>query len=62
MSTAPRSSNLLLRGFAPLVAAAVLILLVILLIPSVAPERNVEVERSTTSTTATTTSTVGVAP
>jgi hypothetical protein len=50
----------LLGGFAPLVVAAVLALLVVLLVPSVAPEHVVSVpvdEPAATSSTSTTTAT-----
>ena len=49
----------LLRGFAPLVVAAVLAVLIVLLVPSVAPERFVAVpaEPTTTTTRPTTTTT-----
>jgi hypothetical protein len=52
----PDLSRLLFRGFAPLVLAAALFVLSVLLVPSVAPE-HVVVERPTTTTTATTTAT-----
>lgn len=45
----------LLGGFAPLVVAAILAVLVVVLVPSVAPERivNVPVEEPATTTTVT---------
>ncbi|HET7721427.1 MAG TPA: hypothetical protein VFK43_15780 [Acidimicrobiales bacterium] len=51
----------LLGGFAPLVVAAVLAILVVLLVPSVAPERivRVPVEGGAATTTTTTTTTTG---
>ena len=49
----PRNT-LLFRGFGPLVAAVVLLLLMLWLAPSVAPEHVVEKPVNQTSTTATT--------
>jgi hypothetical protein len=57
----PDLSRLLFRGFAPLVLAAALFVLSVLLVPSVAPE-HVVVERPTTTTTATTPATTTAPP
>lgn len=57
-----RPENLhLLRGFGPLAVGVVLFLAMLLLAPSVAPERIVERVASTTSTTTTTTTTTAPA-
>ena len=50
--TSSTAATPLLRGFAPLVVAALLALLVVLLVPSVAPERMVAVPSDGPATTA----------
>lgn len=49
MSDRPAGPPLLLRGFAPLIVAVLLAILAMVLVPSVAPEKVVEVPQSTTT-------------